>query len=364
MNTLETIGKLEAICLIITIMLNNIIFNIPNIILQTVGTSSLINAMFIAILAIFYSIIISRIFKYFPNSDILDISKFLGGNSVKNIIGLLYLMFFIGSTVFCISYFSNSLKLIYFKTTPLFLMIIIFIIPPIVLNKYSIKTISSVNLLFIPITLISFLILFFGLCKDFSWQNIFPIMGFGIKETFLYGATNIFAFSGIGYLLFINPILKDSKDFKSISLITIIISALYLLFSVFCLLLSYSFIIIDDELFSMYLISRRISLGNFIQRLDAIFLLIWIINTFCYCSFNIYFSLKIIKKISNSKALNGLLYLIAVFLFLCCLLFNDIASIKFFEKYIYKYFSFSLVFILSFIILILAKIKKGFKNYA
>ena len=360
MNKIEKISSAQAVCLIMTIIVNQIIFNLPNIILHSTGTSAWINVLFISILAVFFTFIISKIFSKFPSKDIVDISGFLGGNFLKNVVGILYILFFFIFNVLCITYFANAIKLIYFNKTPLVLLTLLFTLPPIFLSKYCFKTIANVNLIFIPFVVLDIVILFFGASNEFTIQNVFPILGFGARETFLYGITNLFAFSGIAYLFFINPYLNDNK-FKKISIISISISAIYLFFSIFCLLLSFGSATRYDQLFSLYALTRRITLGSFFQRVDAIFILIWILNNFCFTSIGLFYITNIFKKLTKIKDSRQVLYSLMLLTVSCCLAFNNIADIKLYASYFYKYISFPLIFIVSFIVLILARFKGNYK---
>ena len=362
MDKVEKISKIESIFLIVTIMINQIIFNVPNIILHTTGSSGWINVIYISIITIIFGYIICKIFKKFPAFDIVDISNYLGGNIFKTIVGLIFIFLFFIYNVYCIYYFANALKLIYFNETPLIVLLILFIFPPILINKYGLKSIASVNLIFIPFALISIILLFFGSASDFVIQNIFPVFGFGVKETFLYGLTNLFSFSGLAYLFFLNPFIKEIGDFKKITIISLVISSIYLFLSVFCLLLLFSFITMNDQLFSLYLSTRLLAFGTFLQRLDAIFILIWILNNFCFCSFGFFYIINIIKKLIKIKNQKQLLYPISALTFSACLLFNNIADLKRYSEYFYKYFTLPVIFVVSFLILIFANFKFNRSN--
>lgn len=357
MDKIEKIGNIEAICLIVTVIVNQIIFNVPNIILQTTGSSAWINVILISIVAIAFTYIICKLFKNFPSLDIVDISKYLGGNTLKYIIGIIYIVFFFVFNVLCICYFANNIKLIYFNKTPLVVLAILFIIPPVIINKYGLKAISSITLLFTPFVLFSVFVLFLGSKDEFTLQHIFPILGFGAKETFLYGLTNLFSFSGLAYMFFLNPFLKKNDDFKKVSLISIIISAIYLFLTVLCLLLSFAFITVNEQMFSLYLLTRILEFGTFLQRVDAIFILIWILNTFCFTSLGFFYIVNIFKKLTNIKDSKQILYPVSALVFSGVLFFNNIADIKLYARILYKYFDNTLIFIVSLIILIFANVK-------
>lgn len=153
------------------------------------------------------------------------------------------------------------------------------------------------------------------------------------------------------------PILKDPSSFKKIALPSIIISAIYLFLSVICLLMTFQFIPFSEEMLSVYLITRMISLGKFFQRIDAIFILIWILSTISFLTFTTNFITIILKKLLTLKSSNQLVYASTSLIFSCSLIVRSIANIKFLQNEIIKYLILILIFIISPIILILANIK-------
>lgn len=357
MNVLQKIGKFEAIALIVMISMNQIFLNLSNIVIVNTGSSAWINVIIISIVAILFCLLISKLFKPFPAHDIVDISEYLGKKILKTIVGILYILFFIFISSVILRYLTNSLKLIYFEKSPLTFLLILFLIPVIFAVRLGIKPISRVNLIFIPIVLISMLIILFSTAKDFVPQRIFPILGFGANETFLIGLNNIFTFSAFAYLYFLIPLLKNPDDFKKVALSSIIISAIYIFLSIICLIMMFPFIAFTDEMLSIYLLTRLIEFGKFFQRVDAIFILIWILSAFSFLSITIEFANRILKKLLNLKTHKEMAYSICAIIFSLALAFANFSTIKFIQNELLRYFVIALVFVISLIILVLANLK-------
>lgn len=72
------IGKKQAIALIVTIILNNTVISSSEIIISGVGSSGILNTIYISIIAIISILLICKLFKNFQGQDILDISSYLG----------------------------------------------------------------------------------------------------------------------------------------------------------------------------------------------------------------------------------------------------------------------------------------------
>ena len=353
----EKIGYVEAIALITIVMINKIILNTPKDIIAKTGPSSCLNVIYISIIAIIIAIVISVLFKKFPGYDILEVSKFLGGNVLKFLIGSAYIILLIILTASIIKSLSETLRIIYFRTSPILYITLFFIVSSIISNRYSIKVIAKANLIIAPIIFISVMIILASSIRNFMPQRIFPILGYGINQTFFSGLTNIFSYSGLLYLLFLPPLLDKPDKLKRMSVVAISISSVYLLLSVACLLLSLSFTMHSDESFSLYVLTRNLVYGRFIQRVDAIFILVWIIAILSYINIPISLCIYIFKKITNISDTNSFNYTINLLILALCIIPVEYAIFtKVISQVVQNYF-FILFFAVSLPVLILANLK-------
>lgn len=358
----EKIGKIEAVCLMLIIVVNEMIINVPNMIILNTKTGSTLNMIFVSILAVVFTYTVCKLFKPFYGKDILDVAEYVGGKTLKIILGILCVLFFVFLSSINLRYFANSLKVIYFNTSPLVYILLFFLIPALYINKYGLRAISGVNLVFFPIIIASFIFLLISSYDTFTMVRIFPILGEGFSKTFLTGTSNIFSFTGLAFIYFLPALLKDSKDFKKVSVISIIISAICLLLSVVSLLMAFPAITKTDETLSVYLLTRLVELGDFLERLDAMFIFIWIIAHISFLSLTFFYILKIFQKITrieDSKTLTSSLGLIVLG---SSMIFKDIAQLKFIARYYLKYSCIILIFGICFGILILGKIKYKKRN--
>ena len=119
----------------------------------------------------------------------------------------------------------------------------------------------------------------------------------------------------------------------------------------------FPFISFTDEMLSIYLLTRLIEFGKFFQRVDAIFVLIWILSAFSFLSITIEFANRILKKLVNLKTHKELSYSMSAIIFSLALSFANLSTIKFMQNEILRYFVITLVFGISLIVLILANLK-------
>ncbi|MBO4816125.1 MAG: GerAB/ArcD/ProY family transporter [Clostridia bacterium] len=362
METIQKIGKIEAIFLIVMVTVNEIIFNIPNSVIMNSGSSSWLTILLHFSLIIIFVLILSKFFKELGPMDLVDVSEYLGGKVLKWIIGILYVILIIVVSSYILRYFSNLLELIYFDHTPTSFLLLLFLVGTLFTAKKGIQTISFVNLLLSPIMLLSLLVIIFSTFKDIVPERIFPIFGLGTYETFISGFSTIFTFGGIAYLYFLMPILKNPEDYKKTAVLSITISGIYMLLSVLCLIMVFPYAAFTDETLSMYLLTRRITFGEFFQRIDAMFILFWILSVLVFLSMNLHFANTTLKKLTNIKYGTKLNYGIAFIIFSLALYYKSIVSMKYVLNVYIKYAFIALCLVLSFIIMLLAYLKHKREN--
>jgi hypothetical protein len=227
----------------------------------------------------------------------------------------------------------------------------------IIANLTGFKSIVRTVCLVVPFTVASIVLTLFAVYNEFSFDKFSPFFGYNYKHTFLNGTLNIFSLYVVTYYYFLMPLLKDPNDFKKIAITSIVISSIYIFLSVICLIMMFPFIAFTDEMLSIYLLARLIEFGKFFQRVDAVFVLIWILSAFSFLAITLEFTNKILKKLLNLKTHKELSYSICAIIFSLALSLANISNIKFMQNDVLRYFVISLVFVLSLIILLLANLK-------
>lgn len=113
---------------------------------------------------------------------------------------------------------------------------------------------------------------------------------------------------------------------------------------------------------SLFLLARQIELGTFIQRVDALFILLWILSIFSYLSFVVFLINRILKKLTNVSNEKMFTFSTCSLLFGLTLIPFNIAQINFIENNIYRYVILGFMFGIGIIILALANIKNKLKK--
>lgn len=361
----QKIGTISAIMLTLSIVVSYITSSLPRTFINESKSSALLNIVYITAIVLFIILLFCKLLKKFPGLDLLDISSFLGGNILKNIVGAFFILYFIVSSSLMLRNFCEGLSVVYYPLTNYVFIILMFIVALALSNRLGfISTLNTASIIF-PLVLISAILLFFGNIDNFSFRRIYPILGDGAYDTFILGLRNIGAFGGICYLYFLPPMLREPNKLKKIAVISVICTGAFILLCVATLLFMFSFFITTDEIMPLFSAARHIEFGSFFQRFESVFLLIWIISFCCYLSISCKFATHIFTKMFNLSNMKPLLSIFTILIFGIALLPKNYATSHFFETDIYRYLRIAVGYILGMTILILANLKKkkvGEKN--
>ncbi len=358
MMTKNKIGTIEAVLIILTVIISHSILSLPRDMIVRTRSATILNIIYITIICTLLALLIANLFKRFGNADILDVSEYLGGKLFKQIIGSIFIFYYMVSSAILLRNFCEALGLVYFQMTPIIFLILLFVIGSCISNRLGFNVSLKVNLLILPIALISIVIIFIANFKSFDIQKIFPILGGGFKDTFVTGLLNISAFEGLKYLYFIPPYLKEPEKYKKISVLSAILTGTYLILCVSIILFIFPSFFTTNEIMPLYSAARYISFGNFLQRLESIFMMIWILSFISYLTIASKFAISIFQKMTDIKNTREIINVFGLLTIAIAMFPKSLAISTFLETKIYSYFSVAVIFIFGISILILANLKK------
>lgn len=352
------IGTLEAILVVLTVAFSHCILSLPRELVTNSKSAVIINIIYITLIAIGLGLLITKLIKKFGSSDIIDISEYLGGKVLKNIIGIIFMLYLIISSSILLRNFCEGLGLVYFQVTDTIFIILLFIIGMCISNNFGFNVSLKSNLFTLPIAILTFIFIFLANFKNFDPQKMFPILGDGFSNTFLTGLINLASFEGLIYLYFLPPYLKQPEKFKKITLLSILFTGILLILSVSVILFIFPAFFSTNEIMPLYSAARYISFGNFLQRLDSIIMLIWIVAFLGYLSIACKFAVSIFQKLTKANDTKPLINIFGFLILGISLIPKNLAISTFIETVVYKYLSLGIIFVLGIGILIIANLKK------
>lgn len=297
--------------------------------------------------------------KRFPNMSLIHVLKsYLG--KFGSFIGFLYAWFFLHSSALTLREFGEFLTTSPYPETPIIVFMSISILFAIPTVRYGIEVIGRIAEIIFPIIIFSVFLVVVLLAKDMDFKQVFPICEDGILPIvsgafILASRTKEFLF--IGFLM---PFIKNSKNIKkSIIYASIILSLSSAIISLI-VLTTFGIEEAKNRTFAFYSAVRLICVGNFFERIDAIYIGIWVLGIFVRVAIYYYLTVIVTAWTLDLKDYQPLILPIgAIIVSLSILMADNIVELEEFLSYkIYTWYQLLFSVAIPMLFLLFMAIKK------
>ena len=274
-------------------------------IIKSAGVDAYLSIIIAGIIGIFIVLTFFVMFDYEPDLPIsLKFKKVFGPylGTIFNVITMIIILSMGISAMFNLTTFITSQFL---KNTPPLIVGLSFSFLIIYVNFKGIETLSRTCLILLSICITLYVISLFGLIPQFEMSNIKPFLEYGLERPFVGAIYNLlFNLLPIYLLLVIpkNSIVNKEKYRKYIwffYVLSIIIKLALVLVTIGVLGIHLASIYQYPE----YIVVKRASLFNFIDRIENIISIQWLFGLFFNISFVVYYISNSIKTFNKSKFL-------------------------------------------------------------
>lgn len=213
MNSKIVFGKWESIALLIDLMCTQIFLVFPRLMAEMAGSAAWLLVLYISVLALIAFLILARLYRNFEGKDLLDLGDYVAGGAGRTVVGVILLGYLIFAISLILREFSEDLKVISLKMSPISFVMLFFLIGMLAGAAFGIEAIVRLCIVAVPIIMVGFLFLVLAVSQFYDLNNLFPILGQGPKAIFIDGTSRISSFSAITVVFLIAPFFPDSREF-------------------------------------------------------------------------------------------------------------------------------------------------------
>lgn len=348
------LGSWECISLIGCISVIPLVLTAPTFIVENLGTGSFLYSVYITLLTGLSFIVLFKLYSKFKDQDIIDLSKFVGGSFLKYLTGLFIIFYLLISSIVTLSEFTENIRYILFDQAPPAYITTLFAITIFFGVLIGLRGIIRASALVAPIVILGFIALFISMISNIDLTNFTPIFGSGLDKIIYNGTTGFGRYESFILFFLLSPNIKNLG--KTVTRSFLLISG-FTLITVFILIGIFPFPSITEYYFPLFEVSRLIGYGRFIQRVDSIFILIWLLATFIYLSSAVAVAVHVIKKIFNIEYFKRIIPSVTISIISASLLFSSYFQIYQYKKIILQYVTPVFLILYPLIILIIAHLK-------
>ena len=351
-------GVHEAICLVTISISNKLFSTTPGYLTRTVGNTGWYMTLISCVSALVFFTFIYLLLKRFSGKNIVEIYDAALGRVIGFIFSFALMVSFLGSSGIYTREFTDVMKVYVYPITPPGFLTGALLIVVAISAFLGLETIARVAKLAAYFALFAFLLLLILSSEYFRFAHIFPILGYGLGKTITSGILRSSAYSEVVVLAVFAGSLQGTGHIKKAGYISLFLSGFILSIILLCYTMVFEYTSTEEITAPIYVIARLIKFGAFFQRMDPLFLFLWIFTTIIYISIMFYSAVSIYCKIFRLQDTRPLIIPMAVLAFTAAIFPEDFPSVI--TEYVQGLRTYGNItfFILPFIALIVAVLRK------
>lgn len=357
-------GIHEAVSLITIVIITKVFFTSPALLISFTGTANWYATLISAGTALIGFTFVYLLLKDYPGRNLIEIFEIVLGRYIGFIFSGIFSLWFIFIAAAFLREFAEVLTVYVLPLSPLSFIIGMFVFGTTILSFMGLESI-------VRFAKLSSLVIFVGYISVqlLSWEyyelhRIFPIYGYGIKNTLLHGITRSSAYGEAVILAVFAGSLQGVQHIKRAGYAAIFISGLLVSSALLSFTLVFPYTVAQEITSLMYQMTRLIDYGRFVQRLDPIFFFIWNIGTFIAITTIFYTGVSIYCHMFRIQDIKPVLIPSNIILFAAAMIPKDMSIIIMGYVQGTRQYGWIIYFLMPLIVLIISrlrrkKIKKG-----
>lgn len=282
------LNERQLTLIILNLLVVKMIFIFTGYLFKTSGNAAWLEAIYITAAAFVLLELSFAFCKYTGCNSIIRISESVGGQFFKTITAFLVFAVLFVNVSTEMRTFSESVKIILLPDLKTEYIMILFAIAVGIGSCCGITAVATVNALYLPVCLFFLGVLGIMLIADYNVNNILPIFGTGAKNIFVGGIADISCFGDIIALNLLLPYCDDIKTAQKCGRKAVLTGGIILMLLCLAYGLIYPYPYSADFLLTAYQMSRMVRIGEYFQRFEAFFELVWAIMQLLYSSIYIF----------------------------------------------------------------------------
>lgn len=351
-------GFLEGLSLTIIVLVSKVFYTSPMMLIKELGTAAWLGTLVSCWTSGAFFLLLYLLMKRFPGQDLFQIFELVAGKVAGRAFILLFSLYFLYYTAISIREFTSILKAYSFPYTPVSMIVIPMMLVMTAMVYVGLEGIARVAYVFVyPIFGGLFLILILAY-PFYHWEYLQPLRGYGLGTTVVTGFLRASAYDEIIILAVIINSIQGLKTFRKAGVSALVISGITISLCTACILAAFQFTAGGEHLSGMFQLSRVIYFSRFIQRIEAVFLFLWVFSAVITVSAAFYIAVKAYCRVF---LINNRRPLLLSFLFLSgavTFLPNNLSEILQLHVQIARQYSFLLIYMVPAAMLLLDAVLK------
>ncbi|TQR19008.1 GerAB/ArcD/ProY family transporter [Psychrobacillus vulpis] len=321
-----------------------------------------------SILGVVISLLIIKLYitvgNLAPNLSLVEIYEQILGKWIGKLVSLTFIIVTLLAAGELVFYVSNFMRTEIIPETPAYAINILFVLVIVYATYLGIETFARSAEILFPFFVLLFIIFVVLISPQIDFHNVQPVLEVGAKP--LISSTFIFI-SGFSLPLFVllmlfPSIINENKDSGKAFYLGTIIAGIILIIVIALPILVLGAETTSQRTFPSYALAQRISIGNFLERIEVIMGFMWIITIFIRTIMYFYASVIGLTQILKLQDYRSIVLPLGMILVVLSLIVHpNIIHSNLYDKEIWPILALIHGLFLPLLLIVVAKVRNSFK---
>jgi len=356
-------GITEAVALTTIVLITKAFYTSIRVLVEATSTSAWYATMISCGISILLFLLVYLLMKRFPNKELIEIFEIVTGKFIGKILALVFSAYFVYYAGSSLREFVEMIKAYVLPYTPPSAIIFVFLGVVVFFAYVGLEGIARMSYVSLIIILIGLALILVLPLPFYNVDNLFPLAGYSLQSTLYAGLIRTSAYSDVIFLAFFINAIHGVKQFKKVGLISLALSGAIISLTILCSLLAFEYVQASENLSTLFQLSRIIYFNRFFQRVDSIFIFIWVVASIMNVALVFYMAASIFCKTFKISNHRPSLLPFAFFTFTVTLLPESLSEVVERNVLFLRQYSIFITYLIPILVLLLALIrgKKGEK---
>jgi len=277
--------------------------------------------------------LLAKLAGLFRGRTVFSFMEDLGAGVSAKVMAVIFTVFSVHVASITLRDFAELMVTTFYEETPLVVFIVVMAVLAYWLAYMGIEVTARVAQFVFPLIIGGIVLLNLISLNLAEPENIFPIVAKGVSPIVRGGVTHWAFFADVAIWFLLLPHLNSSVKKYTFLPLSVLVSGLLLVFTVFCIILGIGNRIAVMRIYPYLSLIEEISLVEFIERVEGFFLIIWVASNFLKIVLFLYagsVSAGYLFRLSDHRAV--LLPLMIIAVNLSVLLFENYVQLRYFFR--------------------------------
>jgi spore germination protein (amino acid permease) len=351
------IGYREALALLAIALSSKVFLTCPRNLAELGLTAGWLVSLVQLLVALIAVLPMLALLKAYPEHTLIEISEAIAGPVAGILVSMVQFLFFMGTAIIVMRQFTETIIVALLPTTPISI-ITIFLLLGIIYPCYlGIEALSRGAWLLMPFLLFGLIGVLLLILPRTHLDYLFPLWGPGLTQIIKAGAIKSSMTGEILLVSIFNPYLRERKQIKTVVIGSLIIYGILftLTMAIYEMVFPYPSAVTLLP-YPLYMLARIIYYGRFLQRVESIFIFIWVFSLLVTISSLFYGATLSLARGLKLPVYQPLLFPLAILVYSVNFLIPNFPAGAWLDSHVLHNYSFIVAFGLPALVWLMVKI--------